>query len=642
MNLSDERTLAHARAIRARGLAMPPEGLPSGVILDSWARCLELGLAPSAALSVPVVEAAELAQRRERGEFVRRLAQAELETLSRQIAGSNYLLAFADRDGVVLDLYADNRFSMSGSDAGILAGSVWREEVAGTNGMGTALALERTVAVTGMEHYFLRLAGISCTATPVRDAHGHVVGVLDASSYYESRQRHTQALVQMAATHIENGLLAHQMRGHLVLAVHPRAEFLGTLSAGLLAFDGDGLLVAVNSSGRHLLSGLELVPGTRFEELFRESLELVLARLHGKAEVRLRDALGSVLVASMVGWPGRSTAAMAPQPTPAPAARASRAPALSTGADAPPFLADDASVAETCRLAQAAMRMRVPILLHGETGTGKEMLARHAHRSSGRQGQFVAVNCAALPGELFEAELFGYVSGAFTGARREGNAGLIVAADRGTLLLDEVSELPLPLQASLLRFLDDHHVRPVGGHSGRTVDVQVLAASHADLEAAVAARTFRQDLLYRLNTVRLSLPPLRQRADLAQAVRWVLSDIDATMAIDDQAIEQLARHSWPGNFRELRSVLTRALLQHAPALPRILSAAEVQAVLPALAAPAAAVSRLQRSAAELVLEAYARCGHSVSLAARTLGISRTTVYRHLRGSGFQSTKGRPT
>ena len=628
---SNERTLAHARAIRARGLALPPDGLPPGVILDSWARCLELGLAPSATPSVPVVDAAELAQRRERSAFVRRLAQAELETLSRQIAGSNYLLAFADRDGVVLDLFADNRFSMSGSDAGILAGSVWREDVAGTNGMGTALALNRTVAVTGMEHYFLRLGGISCTATPVRDAHAQIVGVLDASSYYESRQRHTQALVQMAATHIENGLLRHQMRGQLVLAVHPRAEFLGTLSAGLLAFDDEGLLVAVNASGRSLLSGLEALVGTRFETLFGEPLDQVLARLHGGGEVRLRDAMGSVLVANMVGQPGSAPVRRAAPLTSVPAPRMARPQARPAAWTAPEFLADDPEVAEACRLAGLAVQMRVPILLHGETGTGKELLARHAHSLSGRRGEFVAVNCAALPRELFEAELFGYVSGAFTGARREGSAGLIVAADGGTLLLDEVGELPLQLQAALLRFLDDQIVRPVGGHTGRRVDVQVLAASHAELEAEVATKTFREDLLYRLNTVRLSLPPLRRRQDLAQAVRWVLRDIDAAVTINDEAIERLTRHSWPGNFRELRSVLTRALLQRSGARQQALTAADVQALLPTPVAAAAPVSRLQRGAAQLVHEAYEHCGHSVSRTARSLGISRTTVYRHLRG-----------
>jgi sigma-54 dependent transcriptional regulator, acetoin dehydrogenase operon transcriptional activator AcoR len=653
MIASHERQMAHARAVRARGSAMPPEGLPPGNILDSWVRCMHAGLDAAAAPRVPVVVAADLAQRRERSQFVRRLAQAQLETLSQQIAGSNFLLAFADVDGVILDLYADNRFSMSGSDAGIVAGSCWGETLCGTNGLGTALATGQPVAVTGMEHYLLKLGDISCTAAPVRDAQGDVVGVLDASSYFESRQRHTQALVQMAATHIEHGLLVHQMRSQFVLAIHPRAEYLGTLSAGLLAFDEGGSLMAVDARARGLLVGLEAARGTAFEALFCEPFELVLARLHVGHETRLRDALGSSLVATVVcrpplrrahshtHAPARALpAARAAVPHAAPAAAPRTAPATSRSAipSAAPFpaasgfVAADPAVAAACRLVQGAVRMQVPILICGETGTGKELLARHAHGSSGRHGEFVAVNCGALPDELFEAELFGYVGGAFTGARREGSIGLIASADGGTLLLDEVRELPLPLQAALLRFLDDRLVRPVGGTTARRVDVQLLAATNIELEEEVAARRFREDLLYRLNTVKVSLPPLRRRLDFDAAVHSVLAAVDAHASISAEAVARLALHGWPGNFRELRAVLTRALLaRQSLADDGRLELADFEPLLPAVGSQAGSV--LQQSATDLVLREFERCGRSVSRTSRGLGISRTTVYRHLRESG---------
>lgn len=621
MNPSLERQVAHAHAVRSRGSALPPEGLPVPEVLDSWVRCMQAGLDSAAPLTVPVVEAGELRRRREGAEVVRRLAHAELETLSRQIAGSNFLLAFADREGVILDLYTDNRFSMSGADAGIVAGSCWSEALCGTNGLGTALATGRPVAVTGLEHYFLQLGDVSCTAAPVRDARGEVVGVLDASSYFESRQRHTQALVQMAATHIENGLLKHQMRAQWLLAVHPRPEFLGTLSAGLLAFDEGGRLLALNARASQLLQGLDAAPGTAFEALFGESFEIVMARLQREGELRLRDALGSALVASCIARPPlRRLPAPAPAPPPAPAVRATAPPAV------PEFAAEDPAVAEAFAMVASAVRMQVPILIHGETGTGKEVLARHAHRCSGRSGAFVAVNCGALPDELIEAELFGYVGGAFSGARREGSSGLIASADGGTLLLDEVRELPLHLQAALLRFLDDRSVRPVGGTVSRHVDVQLLAATHADLEAEVAARRFRADLLYRLNTVRVDLPPLRLRQDFARSVRIVLAALDRGASISDEAIERLAQHRWPGNFRELRSLLTRALLRHAGRL----GVADVERVLPLNLTGAA--SALQLNASEVVRREFAR-SRSVSQTARSLGISRTTVYRHLREAG---------
>ena len=616
MNLGSERQLAHARVLRARGSALPPDGQPGGEILDSWARCLEAGLDFAGAAPLQVVEAHELARRRERAAVVRRLAQAELETLSQQIAGSNFLLAFADPQGVILDLYADNRFAMSGSGAGIVVGSTWSESVCGTNGTGTALTCGRPVSVSGLEHYFLGLGDISCTASPVRDAQGEIVGVLDASSYFESRQHHTQALVQMAATQMENGLLAHQMREHLVLAIHPRPEFLGTLSAGLLAFDGDGRMLAHNARSRTILQGLAL-SGTTFDELFGEPMDLVLARLHRGADVRLRDVLGSALVARCVARP---TARRAEIAHPAPRTR-HRVAAVPTETDV--VLSDPEAVA-AFELAESAVRLGAPLLIAGETGTGKEVLARHAHRASGRTGAFVAVNCGALPDELFESELFGHVGGAFTGARREGNLGLIASADGGTLLLDEVSELPLPLQAALLRFLDDGVVRQVGGTVSRKVDVQLLAATNTDLADDVAARRFRADLFYRLNTVCVTLPPLRLRRDFADAAIALLHRLDARAAIDDAALDRLQAHAWPGNFRELRSVLTRALLS-CDGHP--IGIATIARLLPP--AERAARSALQQVAGETIRREFERTGHSVSQTSRNLGISRTTVYRHL-------------
>ena len=628
--------LARTDALAQRRAWLPPEAPPSALVLDSWARCLDHGLDAGAPMRVPVVEAAELARRRDRAQAVLGLAQAELVTLSRQIAGSNHLLAFADADGVILDLQSDSRFDSSGdgNDGSIVAGSHWHESVAGTNGLGTALAAGQAVAVTGREHWFHSLGDVSCTAAPVRDAQGRIVGVLDASSYVLTRHRHTQALVQMAARHIENRLLAQQSRGQLLLAVHPRAEFLGTLSAGLLAFDGDGRLVASNATARELLAGLAPALGREFDALFAEPFEHLLARLQRDEETRVRDSLGSLLVARRLS------------PAPAPARRAAAAVAAPAPAAPRPrtdFVAADAAVVAACRLAERAVRLNVPLLLQGETGTGKEVLARHVHRHGGRRGEFVAVNCGGMPADLFEAELFGHVAGAFTGARPGGSPGLLARADGGTLLLDEIAELPLPLQATLLRFLDDGVSRPVGALEGRRLDVQVLAATHRNLDEAVQAGRFRADLLYRLHTVRVELPPLRARSDFDDAAHALLREIDAGVRLSGSALRRLRRHDWPGNFRELRSVLVRALLQRsleAEAGGAELHEADIERALPAGAAAtppaeapdgAEAGSVLRRQGDALVRQTWERCGRSVSRTARELGISRSTVYRHLDG-----------
>lgn len=622
MHASQERREVEA----LRSAARPRHGLPPE-ILASWDRCAEAGLAFGRAPEPAVVEAAELRHRRDAAGLVRRLAIAEIETLQRQIAGSNFLLAFGDRDGVILDLHADERFcSGAGGEAAILCGSRWTEALCGTNGLGTALAIGAPVAVNGPEHYLLKFHDICCAAAPIRDASGEVVGVLDASSQFESRQRHTQALVRMAATHIENVLLVRQTRGLLVLALHPRAEFLGTLDAGLVAFDDDGHLAAANARARAMLAGLDTSAGARFEQIFAARFDRVQARLARGGELRLVDALGSAIVATRV-------AVAAPAPRPVVAGAAAVTPDVPARPPAPAcdFVAEDPAVREAVGWVEAAVRRATPVLIVGETGTGKEMLARHAHRASGRRGPFVAVNCAALPAELFEAELFGYAGGAYTGARREGGAGLIVSAHGGTLLLDEIGDLPLPMQAALLRFLDDRTVRPVGGTQNRTVDVQLLAATNGDLAEAVARHRFRADLLFRLDTVRATMPPLRLRSDFAAVARHVLAAVDPAASIEPQALARLAVHPFPGNIRELRSLLTRALLRPGGSGGRVREA-DLAALLPA-AAPGEAPSLLQRQADDAVQRAFEQCGRSVAATARHLGISRTTVYKHLRASG---------
>ena len=204
----------------------------------------------------------------------------------------------------------------------------------------------------------------------------------------------------------------------------------------------------------------------------------------------------------------------------------------------------------------------MPILIRGETGTGKEQLARHAHAASGRTGAFVPVNCAALPESLIEAELFGYADGAFTGARRGGAIGLVKEADGGTLFLDEIGDMPVALQAVLLRLLDDWTVRPVGGVRAK-VDVFLVSATNASLDKAIAEGRFRSDLLYRLNTLEVTLPRLRDRSDFDAIVHHLLGAIDPNCEITPATIARLAARPWPGNIRELRNMLARFTLASA-------------------------------------------------------------------------------
>ncbi len=628
-----ERLHVREGILRARGLISLDVDRPSPDVMTSWYRSNQAGVAMDVVPEIAILSALELRRRREQAGLVRQLALAEIETLSQQIAGSNFLLAFGDRDGVILDVLEDHRFETTSSGSSIVVGSCWEERTCGTNGLGTALASGRSVSISGPDHYCLHFSDIACSASPIRNACGEVVGVLDASSYFESRQRHTEALVRMATTQIENLLFTQQMRDSVMIAIHPRAEFLGTLSVGLMAFDPAGSLLVVNERARSLLAGLPLAPGTLFDSVFDAGFPVIVSRLRQGSTVKLRDGMGSTLAVRLHG----STAvevedkprSFVPTASP-PNSKGLPTPTASITLAGQHYVAADPTVEAALRTVASAVRLKVPVLIHGETGTGKEQLARHAHTVSGCKGDFVAVNCGALPAELFESELFGHKGGAFTGARRDDHPGLLVSADGGTLLLDELRELPLLLQSALLRFLDDQMVRPVGGTQSRKVDVQIVAACHAELEAEVAAGRFRADLMYRLNTVRVTLPPLRDRLDFGAAVRHVLSSVMPSAGITPGAVNLLAEYNWPGNFRELRSVLTRAMLA-LEATDGVIDELTLRPHIPARGRVGVDnVTTLQMGASELVHREFERTGRNVSLTSRNLAISRTTVYRHLR------------
>ena len=348
----------------------------------------------------------------------------------------------------------------------------------------------------------------------------------------------------MAAAQIENSLLRNRNGTQMLIAFHGRAEYLHTLSAGLLAVDPDGCILATNGQARYLLQGLPATRGRHFNDVFRTRLRDMFDAARDGARTRIEDRVGSIHAARVENAPSRGVAQIR---TPRRIAAAA-------------FVTDDSAIVASVTQIERAAVHRVPMMIHGATGTGKEQFARHAHAASGRDGRFVPVNCAALPEALAEAELFGYVEGAFTGARRGGAPGLIVEADRGTLFLDDIGDMKPGLQALLLRFLDDWTVRAVGGGQPRMVDVLLVSATNIDIAQAIAEKRFRPDLFYRLGGIEVALPPLSHRSDFGCIATAMLADIDPRLVLTPEAIDALMAVPWPGNIRQLRSVLTRLTL----------------------------------------------------------------------------------
>jgi len=286
--------------------------------------------------------------------------------------------------------------------------------------------------------------------------------------------------------------------------------------------------------------------------------------------------------------------------------------------------------------------LETSVLISGESGTGKELVARALHQQSQRcDGPFVAINCAALPENLLESELFGHVKGAFTDAREQ-RKGLFVEATGGTLLLDEIAELPLALQPKLLRVLEDHKVRPLGGSIEIDCDVRVLAATHRDLEEAVAAGHFRSDLFYRLNVIQLELPPLRDRGNdiLILALQFIkqLSQRfnKSVVGLAQPAAACLLAYHWPGNVRELRNVIERALALTLhdqltiEDFPEQIKHPSGAAPLPARLVDPGSILPLSEMESRYIHQVLEQLDGNQTLAARLLGVDRKTLYRKLK------------
>ncbi|MBD2840113.1 sigma 54-interacting transcriptional regulator [Pseudomonas sp. JM0905a] len=318
------------------------------------------------------------------------------------------------------------------------------------------------------------------------------------------------------------------------------------------------------------------------------------------------------------------------------------------------FIGSSAAAAEVKRQARRAAQLDATVLLRGETGTGKELLAQGIHNQSLRaNGPFVAVNVAAIPESLVEAELFGTAPGAFTGADKRARAGKFELADGGTLFLDEIGDLPLPLQAKMLRVLQEQEVEPLGSNQVKALNVRVVAATHVDLEAKVAAGQFREDLYYRLNVLALRLPPLRERLeDLPVLIEHLLDDIASRsgqppLELAEGAQQLLQAQPWPGNVRELRNLLERAqmLSEAGPLSADSLRSllvdplpATLHAAVPAPAPAAGAVRPLADSMAaaerQAILDALAACNGNRTQAAERLGIARASLYNKLQVHGL--------
>ncbi|WIE49932.1 sigma-54-dependent Fis family transcriptional regulator [Pseudomonas sp. GM17] len=604
-------------------------------IARSWLRCLEdYHLDPALSMAPTVLEHGRLLESRERLQQVLQIAGNEMTSLHQQLSGAGHAVLLTDARGVILNCVTAPAERKIFERAGLWLGADWSEACEGTNGIGTCLVERQSLTIHQDEHFRGRHTGLTCSASPVFDPHGELLAVLDVSSarpdVSRQSQFHTMALVNLSAKMIESCYFLRYFDNQWLLRFHLQAESVGLFSEGLLAFDGEGRISAVNQSALNLLGHIRGgLLGKPVEAFFDCSLDELLGRasVNASASWPLRTCDGRHLFAVLRGQP-RSV----PQPLP-PRAVLER-PRL------PEICLGDAALQDDFRKSLRVFERDVPLLINGETGSGKEAFAKAVHHASQRaEKAFVALNCAAIPESLIESELFGYRGGTFTGARKEGMRGKLQQADGGTLFLDEIGDMPLALQTRLLRVLEDRMVVPIGGEP-QAVNVRIISATHRDLLERVRDGSFREDLYYRLNGLEIALPALRERSDKSQLLDFLLAQEagDQQVSLDGPARQALLDFHWPGNVRQLRNVLRtlaalcddgRIGLEDVPAMIRQGRPAPVPAAVEE--AGGYPLDDAERLALLNVLEQQR---WHMTHTAEQLGVSRNTLYRKLRKHGI--------
>ncbi len=585
-----------------------PTGWVPELVIRSWERCA--GQLDNACTPPPLrVDSHLLAERREQIARLRDIAQPEMDALAELVSDSESQVLLANHEGLILDAAGGLNFLHKAQRVYLQPGVHWSESQRGTNAIGTALVEQGPVLIQGGQHYLDANTILSCAASPILSPQGELLGVLDVSGNSERMHRQALGMVRLATQIIEHRLASRDAAPGTLLRFHRRRELLGTHREGILLLDGNRIVGAnrvalqlLDCDWRGLIGSdaeawLEL-PGYRQGKHARELSSHQGHNFHG--EINHRPSLQ--VPVGRIAAPSRESHYFDPR------------------------------TARQLEQARRVLDAGIAVLIQGETGVGKEVFAQQLHRlSQRRDGPFVAVNCAALPESLIESELFGYASGAFTGARRNGMPGRVREADGGILFLDEIGDMPLSLQARLLRVLQDRQVTPLGGGEPVDVDFALLCATNQELPRLVETGGFRADLYYRIQDFTLRLPPLRERDDRRQLIQRMMRLLGGELhelQFSEPALAALTAYPWPGNLRQLSSTLRTliALSDRGDTLGFEQLPEEIRSTAVDDKARTPELRQLTRCAIESALQQNAG---NVSAAARQLGIHRSTLYRML-------------
>ena len=629
-------------------------------ILQSWQRCYNAGVDPYDGTSHVILKQYELEQLRIRNTEFMEVAWHFMVRLYEFVAGSGFVVFLSDERGYIMESIGDYEILDDASKVNLVTGTGWMEEEVGTNGIGTALELQKPVQVSGQEHYCEMLHPWTCSAAPIFNDDGQVIGALQMSGPSHAVHLHTLGMVVAAVEAIQDQIRIKRQNQALTVLNSSLQNIFQTMSDGAIMVNRQGIITQINPAGEQIL-GFNLI-GRSIEYLFGKTPKTkgVLESGQAYADVEVRvDTPQNYFHCLVTGIPIKDEKE---DVTGAviffnPINKVKKLINRFNGAEATfhfeDIIGENPKLKEAIQVASRAASNVSNVLIVGESGTGKELFAQAIHNYSPYQkGPFVALNCAALPRELIASELFGYSEGAFTGARRGGRPGKFEMAVGGTLFLDEIGDMPLDQQVTLLRVLQERKITRIGGEQVIPVDVRVICASNKNLKDEVKKGNFREDLYYRLNVILVSVPPLKERIEdirilFNHFVEKIANKLDTHIDyVEPGIIECLQQYNWPGNVRELENVVEKMIitardsgfyLEHLPSeIVGMQLSPEESDPLPARSSPIADPENGSGGMTALlaehntIMELLNRYDGNISRIAKEMGVSRNTIYRKMK------------
>jgi len=645
-------------------------------VAASWARCLDdHNLHPRLDFS-PSIDVTEGTERLTPVGWSRQL----LTTLFVQtfnvysyVQDVDMTVLLTDSEGTLIHVVGAGKNHFLAETKLLQLGSSWQESAIGNNGIGSAIVLGAPMAFIGKEHFFSMLHACATAGYPIKGPDGKVVAFLGLISTQRDSLKPLLAFLRMAGMFVEADVFTrNRPKGRLIR--FRTVDVSGGLSSQQCAIDG---LVVIDDDERVLalnVSAMDLLGMDSYSHIVGESIESSLGIGLGSLLAAQNKVQGPIEIISVSGTrlvvEADMIASDAPDLVTAKTSKEIGESKRAAKTDSPlqpprksPTGGKDTILDSLSKKMVSLQEQKIPILIIGESGVGKEYLVQHAIRAgSRRDNPFIAINCAAIPRDLIESELFGYAPGSFTGASREGRIGKFQHASGGTIFLDEIGDMDIALQATLLRVLESSAIVPIGGVKPVKVDVQVIAATNASLRDLVEKGSFRRDLYYRLNGAQIWIPSLRERPDKIQLISNIFEEeqefggfINRGKVLSDEVLEIFLKHPWPGNIRQLRNLLKTVALMTRDSVITVedlppdfiaemsLSSDEqyiFDSLSPTESDTAATVSIAPTNGVlanweeQAVLSALQTSSWNVSMAAKTLSITRSTLYKKIAKYGI--------